>query len=209
MLVACGISSSPTYCVHCHFKIESLHHTSQSHREFLDSFPGKVGIVSSKVTIGSSFSQNGTTQVEVPNDAARSQVEILVDHSRQLSICHPLLDSSVRIDIYRQGIGDANGIGQLNQRTLAQFGSHQRLCDPASSISSRSINLGGILTRKGTSPMSAPATIGINNDLSSRQSSVAMRTANDEPTRRIQMVNRLLVQVLLRNHRFDNVFHQI
>lgn len=51
-----------------------------------------------------------------------------------------------------------------------------------SCIGCRAINLRGVLTREGTAAMSTLAAIGIDNYLTTCQTCIAMRTANDKLT---------------------------
>mmetsp|Transcript_26154 Transcript_26154/g.72136 ORF Transcript_26154/g.72136 Transcript_26154/m.72136 type:complete len:257 (+) Transcript_26154:3690-4460(+) len=187
----------------------NLSFTTRLQSEFLHSFPGKIRIISSEMSIGSRLSQNGATQVEVPNDATRSEIKVLIDDGCQIGIRHSFLDRSIRIDKDGQRIGDTNGIRQLNQGSLAQFGSHQGFGNPPGGIGCRAINLGRVFARKCSTPMSPPASIRIDNDFPSRQTSVSMGTTNDKTARRIQVINGFFVQILFGDHRFDHVFHQV
>ena len=45
----------------------------------------------------------------------------------------------------------------------------------------RSVNLGGVLARKGTTTMSSPATICVDDDLAPSQTSIPMRASNYKP----------------------------
>ena len=45
----------------------------------------------------------------------------------------------------------------------------------------RSINLGGVLAREGTAAVGSPATIRVNDDLATSQTSISMRSSNHKP----------------------------
>lgn len=53
--------------------------------------------------------------------------------------------------------------------------------------------------------MSTPASVGINNDLSSCETSVALGSANNESARGLQMVDGVIIQVVFGNHGFHNL----
>ena len=56
--------------------------------------------------------------------------------------------------------------------------------------------------------MGSPSSIGINDNLTSGEPGVSVGSSNDEATRGVEMVNGLVVKVLLRDHRFDDVIHK-
>jgi len=64
---------------------------------------------------------------------------------------------------------------------------NQRFGNPASKVCSGSVDLGVILARERPSSVSAPTTIGIDNDLSPGQTSIAFRSANNEKARRLNL----------------------
>jgi hypothetical protein len=177
--------------------------------EFLDRLPGKVGIFTSKMSIRGRFAHNGTTQIQVTNDASGSQIKILVDDFHQVGIIHTLLDRAVRIDVDGQRVRNADRIRQLHEAATAELGRHERLGDPTGSVGGRAIDLGRVLARKGSTAVRTPTTVRVDNDFATRQASIAVRSANDKATARIQVVNRLVVQVLFRNNGLDDVFHEI
>ena len=57
--------------------------------------------------------------------------------------------------------------------------------DVSSEVSSRSIDLGGILSRESTATVWAPSTVGIDDDLSSSETSISVRSTLAELSRRV------------------------
>ena len=57
--------------------------------------------------------------------------------------------------------------------------------------------------------MSSPATISVNDDLPASETSITMRSANDEATRWVKMEDCLLIKVLLGNDRLDDMLLQV
>ena len=97
----------------------------------------------------------------------------------------------------------------LHKCAASKTSSNNALGGLTDNVSTRSIHLGRILAREGTSSMSSPATVGINDDLSASQTSIPMRSTDHKPTRRIQVENGLVVQVLGGNHRLDDMLLEV
>ena len=57
--------------------------------------------------------------------------------------------------------------------------------------------------------MGSPASIGVNDDLSAGEASISVRTADDETTRRVQVVHSLLVEVFSRYDWTDDLLHEL
>ena len=161
------------------------------------------------MSVGGSLAHDRAAQVEVTDDATRSEVKVLLDDFGQLSVGHAFLDSSVRINKDGKRVRHTNGVRQLNQCALAKLGSDQTLGDPASSISSRSVDLRGVLSGKGASSMSTPSSVCINDDFTSSQTGISVWSTNNKATRGVQVVNGLVVKVLFWDNRLDDVLHQV
>ena len=76
-------------------------------------------------------------------------------------------------------------------------------------VCSTAVNLGWVLAREGTTTVSSPATISVNDDLPASETSITMRSANDEATRWVKMEDCLLIKVLLGNDRLDDMLLQV
>jgi len=71
----------------------------------------------------------------------------------------------------------------------------QGLGDPSAGIGSGTIDFGWVFTRESTSSVGSPSTISINDNLTSSCSGISLRTSNYETTRRVQVINNILVEV--------------
>jgi len=169
-------------------------------------FPGEIGVVATKVTESSGLLVDWAAQFEVTNDATRAKVEVILNNLQNFSV--RLDTSAVGVDVDRKGLGNTDGIRDLNKSTLAELGSNEGLGDPSGSVSSRAIDLGGVLAREGTTTVSTPTTIAVNNDLAASQTSITLRTTNNEATRRVQVEDGLIIKVLGGDGVLDNNFHQ-
>ena len=59
--------------------------------------------------------------------------------------------------------------------------------DPTGSVGGRAIDFGEVLAREGSSSVSTPSTVGVDDDLTTSQSSVTLRTTNDESARGLNL----------------------
>ena len=64
------------------------------------------------------------------------------------------------------------------------------ITDPAGRVGSRTIDLGEILAREGSSSVGTPTTVGIDDDLTASQTSITLRTSNNETSRWLNLLSR-------------------
>mmetsp|Transcript_24426 Transcript_24426/g.58520 ORF Transcript_24426/g.58520 Transcript_24426/m.58520 type:complete len:497 (+) Transcript_24426:101-1591(+) len=101
---------------------------------------------------------------------------------------------AVGLDEEGERLGDADGVRQLHARALAQARRDDGLGHPAARVGRRAVDLGRVLAREGAAAVRAPAAVGINDDLAAGQAGVALRAADDELARRVDVqVARLAV----------------
>ena len=84
--------------------------------QLLGHFPSEVRIASAEVTVGSSLLEDGSAKLEISDDGSRAEVEVAVDNRSDFSIslARSLHAGAVGIDEYRQGVGDADSVRELN-----------------------------------------------------------------------------------------------
>ena len=179
--------------------------------EVLRSLPCEVSIIAAEMSVSRGLLHAWSAQVQVTNDATGSEVEVVLDNLGQIlvSLVGSGEASAVRVNEDRKGMRKTNSVTELNKASVAKASVHQRLGDPSGSVSSRSIDLGGVLTGEGASSVGTPTSIGINDNLSAGKTSITVRSTNDESARGVQMVDGLLIQVLGRDHLGDNVLHKL
>lgn len=61
------------------------------------------------------------------------------------------------------------------------------LTDPTSSVCSRPIDLGEILSRESTPTVGSPSSVGVNDDFATGQTSITLRSTNNETTSRVDL----------------------
>ncbi|KAG7223502.1 hypothetical protein INR49_015495 [Caranx melampygus] len=83
-------------------------------------------------------------------------------------------DQSLGNRVYCSLQVDFDTTTHLDQHSPAELSLHQRLGHPASSVSSRAIHLCVILSREGSTTVGSPATVSVNDDLTSSKASVTL-----------------------------------
>src|SRR5215471_5972489 len=97
-----------------------------------------------------------------------------------------------QIDVDRQRLGHADGIGELDGAAIGETGSHDVLGEVARGVGGRAVNFGGILTGKGAPAMRSRSAIGIDDDLATGEPAIPIGSADEELTRGIDVPDGLL-----------------
>jgi hypothetical protein len=145
--------------------------------ERLGLLPAEV-LVGAKVAVLGSLEVDGLVEVEGTDDDTGTEVEVLVNDVNELG--RGLLGGAVGVDVDGEGLGDTNGVRELDESTAGEAGGNQRLGDPARSVGGRAIDLGEILAGEGTTTVGTPATVGVDDDLTAGQTGITLRAADDE-----------------------------
>ena len=141
-----------------------------------------------------SLAVDGTVKVELANDDTRAEVEVLVNDLDEL--LRGLLRGTVGVDVDREGLGNTNGVGELDKSTAGKAGVDQGLGDPTGEVGGGAVDLGEVLAGEGTTTVSTPATVGVDNDLTTSQTSITLGATNDEEARGLDVVDGVVVEVL-------------
>ena len=88
----------------------------------------------------------------------------------------------------------SDSIRNLDQAATAESCFDQRLCDPSSGVSSRSVDLVGIFSGEGSATVATPTTVGVYDDFSASETSVTPRTADNKSTRGLKMIDKLIFE---------------
>jgi hypothetical protein len=135
-------------------------------------------LVGAKVAILGRLEVDWLVQVKLANDDTWSQVEVGPDDLNQF--VGSLVRGTIRVDVDRERLSNTNRVRELDKGASSKSGSDQRLCNPATKIGGRSVDLGEVLPRESTATMGTPATVRVDNDLSASQAGIALRTTDDE-----------------------------
>ena len=104
---------------------------------------------------------------------------------------------------------NADCIGELDLNAIRKPRRDDVLRDVARRIRRAAVHLRGILARERTAAVTCPATVGIDDDLASRESGVAVRSADNELARRVDEILCLCAQKLCRNDLLDDLLDHI
>src|SRR5262252_2531391 len=106
-------------------------------------FPGELGLSPAKMAERRGLLVNGPAKVELLHDAARRQLEMIAHDLRDLLFG----DSAGPLRVYhdRDGIRDADRVGQLHERPLGDARGHDVLGNIASHVAGRPIDFRRIL----------------------------------------------------------------
>jgi len=117
-------------------------------------------------------------QVEVADDGAGAQVEVLADQVGDLLIGD---DAGVEgLHVNREGVCNADGVGELDLAAAGEPGGDDVLRDPARGVRGRAVHLCRVLAGEGPAPVAAHPAVGIDDDLAPGHAGVAHRSADDE-----------------------------
>jgi len=155
------------------------------------------------VTEGGSLLIDGTTELEVAGEHTRTKVEVIENDLDKLIL--GLDTSAVGVDVEGEGLGDADAVADLDEAALAELGSDEGLGDPTGGVGTRAIDLAGVLAREGTTTVSTPTTVGIDDDLTASHTSITLRATDDEAARRVDEVDGLVVDKLTRDDLVDDL----
>ena len=145
--------------------------------ERLGLLPGEA-LVGTKVAVLGSLEVDGAVQVELAHNDTRTEVKVAADDLDELS--RGLVRGAVSVDIDGQRLSNTNGVGELDKGTAGKASVDQRLGDPAADVGSRTVDLGEVLAREGTTTVGTPATVGVDNDLAAGETGVTLGATNDE-----------------------------
>merc|ERR1712137_1538714 len=141
--------------------------------EELDSILGDS--LAPEVAVGRSLLVLGLAESQGQSDGARAAVEFDLDDVGDIMGSQSSLLGAVGLHEERQRLGDANGVGELHERTLAEAALYHRLGHLTANVRSRAVNLGGVLPRERTTAVGTPAAVGVDDNFAACQAGIALR----------------------------------
>lgn len=144
--------------------------------EGLGLLPGEVLV--GEVAVLGGLAVDGLGEVELLDNDTGTHVEVGVDDVDEL--LGALVGGAVGLDEDGEGLGDTNGVGELDKRTAGELGVNEGLGDPAGEVGSRAVDLAVVLAGEGTTTVGTPATVGVDDDLTASKTGVTLGTTNDE-----------------------------
>src|SRR5262245_21087076 len=134
------------------------------------------------MTISGGAGVDRPVEIEMLTDAARRQIHDARQHRLDPPLLDSLAGSVMQVDIDRQRLGNADGIGELDGAAPGKAGGDDILGKIAGSIGGRAVDLGRVLAGEGATAMRGSAAVSVDNDLAPGQPAIAIRTANIEFT---------------------------
>lgn len=134
----------------------------------------------SEVAVRSGLVVLGLTKGQVTGQGTGAAVEVDLDDVSDELGGQSVLLGAVGLDEDGQGLGDADGVRQLDECTLAQAGLDDGLGHPTAGVGGRTVDLGGVLTGEGATTVGTPTTVRVDDDLTSGETGVALGSTDDE-----------------------------
>ena len=151
--------------------------------EGLGLLPGEVGV--GEVAVLGGLAVDGVDKVELLDNDTGAHVEVGVDDLNKL--LGAAVRGAVGLNEDGEGLGDTNGVGELDESTASKLGVDEGLGDPTGEVGSRAVDLAVVLAGEGTTTVSTPATVGVNDNLAASKTGVTLRTTNDEVAGRLDL----------------------
>mmetsp|Transcript_20976 Transcript_20976/g.66462 ORF Transcript_20976/g.66462 Transcript_20976/m.66462 type:complete len:461 (+) Transcript_20976:322-1704(+) len=178
--------------------------------QLADGLPGEVGVVAAKVAVGSGLLVAlvaTALEVKVAGHAAGAEVEGLVEAGEDLVVGDGA--GAVGVDEHREGLGNANGVGQLDDAAPGKTGSHNGLGGLAHDVGTGAVDLGGVLAGEGAATVGTPATVGVNDDLAASEAGITVGATNHEAARGVEVEDGLVIEVLGGDDGLDHVLVEV
>ena len=152
---------------------------------------------------------DGAAEVELLDDLEGGELEVLLDEFEERFVSPAFLDGAVGLQVDGEGLGDTDGVGELDEDALAVSTSNEGLGDPAGSVGSGAVDLGGILAGEGATTVGTPATVGVDDDLAAGEAGVTLGTTDGEAAGGVQPVDGLVVDHVGGEGGLDDLLHEV
>lgn len=140
------------------------------------------------VSVCRRFLIDGITQFESLLDGIGGEREDALYLFGYLAICHVDVTLSVGIDEDADGFCHADGITELYQHFVCHTGCYHVLCYVSCCIGCRAVHFRGVFSAECTTAVCAFAAVGVDNDFASGETCIAMWSADDELSGRVDVV---------------------
>jgi len=137
-------------------------------------------LVGAEVAVLGSLEVDGLGKVELLDNNTGTHVEVVADDLDKF--IGVLLGGAVGVDVDGKRLSDTDGIRKLNKSAASKASSNERLGDPAAEVGSGTIDLRKVLAREGTTTVSTPATVRVDDDLAASETGITLGTTDDEET---------------------------
>ena len=156
----------------------STFHRTNLELQLLGLLPGELLV--GEVTVPGRLVVDGVGQVQLLDDDTGTHVKVVLDDLDKL--VRGLVGGAVGLDEEGEGLGDTDGVGKLDECAAGQLGVDERLGDPACKVGSGTVDLGVVLSGESTTTVGSPAAVGIDDNLAASETSITLRSTDDEET---------------------------
>jgi hypothetical protein len=144
-------------------------------------------VLVSEVTVLGGLVVDGVGEVKFLDNDTRPEVKVLVNDLDKL--LRALVGGTVGLNEKRERLRHTDGVRKLDKCPACQSSGNQGLGNPAPEIGGGTVDFGVVLPRESATAVRSPTTVGVNDDLSASEPSVTLRAANDEKTRRLDLIH--------------------
>lgn len=107
-----------------------------------------------------------------------------------------------------QRLGNTDAVCYLDHGSATETVGHQVLGDPASGVSGRSVDFGGVFSGEGSSSVSSPSSVSITDNFSAGESSISVGSSDDEDVAGVKDVSGVDEPFFGDGH-FDHIIEEI
>src|SRR5215207_6055625 len=170
--------------------------------------PGEARLVASEVPVGSGRRVDWAPELEVADYGSGPQVEVFLDQGAQRRLVHDL--GTEGLDHHADRVGDAYGVGYLQQAALRQTRRHHVLRHVPGGVGARTVDLRRVLARESPATVGGRSAVGVDDDLAPREPTVPLGPTGHEPSCRVdEDVGIRLVEELFGHNRFDHGLQKV
>ena len=155
------------------------------------------------MTVVGRLAVNRAAEIQLINDVRRLEAEHLVDRANDLRIRNGGRAEGLNVDADRVRMSD--GVGELHFALRSELGSHDVLRDPAAHVCGAAIHLRRVFAGERATAVTAHAAVGVHDDLATSQTSVALRSTDDETARGVDEKLSLVREQASRENLLDDV----
>ncbi len=175
--------------------------------DLVEVLPRQIDIGASEVTICSGLLVDRAAKIEHLDDSGRAEVEVPADDLDDLLVIN--LTGSEGADIDRGRLCYTDCIGKLDLKSVCIARCHEVLRDIPRCVSCGTVNLRAVLAGECSAAVTTDTAIGIDDDLAAGETCIAVRSADDETSGRIDEDLGVVINHGRINNRVDNVLADI
>ena len=149
--------------------------------------------------ISGCFFVDRVTQFQTVFYGFGAKVEQFVYFLCDFSIAHADMTAAIRVDVDVDRTCHAYGIADLYEHLIGYACGNHVFCDMAGGVGCRAIHFGRVFSGESTAAVGAFSSIGVNDNFTSCQTGITVRTADDKLAGGVDMIGDLVVK------QFENV----